>query len=179
MEREIQELLLTNFKKVLPASLDTKLFELKFRYGIEDSTQTILYEALKAETAEAWKEQMLRIGERMYPHTAVESDTVNTFIRGEFQKPVKDRDSEIAGNRMDTVYTSSFILCSINKIEQPKKALFFDYIEKEFKSGNHFDPIINLEKPVTDFFFPTFNDRAADVNHILYYTGKPNQLDYL
>lgn len=54
----------------------------------------------------------------------------------------------------------------------------FDYIEKEFKSYNVFDPIINLDSPLTGFLFPALNDNAADVNHILYYTGKANQPDY-
>lgn len=178
LERETQELFLTNFKKVLPGSLDTKLFELKFRYEMENSTQSVLFEALEAESVEDWKETMLRIGERMLAHTPSEFDTVITFIRGAFEKPVKKKVSAIEGNGMDTVYFSPFILCSVNKIEQPKKTLFFDFIEKEFKSGNNLDPIINLHKPLTGFFFPAFNENAADVNHILYYTGKANQPDY-
>src|SRR3954453_813619 len=54
LEQEAQELFLTNFKKVLTGNLDTKLFELKFRPDVEDSTQTILFEGLRAETKEDW-----------------------------------------------------------------------------------------------------------------------------
>ena len=42
LEQEAQELFLTNFKKVLTGNLDTKLFELKFKQDVEDSTQRIL-----------------------------------------------------------------------------------------------------------------------------------------
>ena len=77
----------------------------------------------------------------------------------------------------DEVYSSQFILCSLNKTDQPKKALLFDYIEKEFKSNNAVDPIINLASPLSGFLFPAFNDNSADVNHILYYAGKVNQPD--
>lgn len=178
LEQETQELFLTNFKKVLPGSLDTKLFELKFRYGVEDSTQSILYEALETDAAEDWKESMMQIVEKMVRQTVYEFDTVITFIRGELRKPVQKRNPETEEGGMDSTYSSPFILCSVNKIEQPKKALFFDYVEKEFKSSNILDPIINLNKPLTGFFFPAINDHGADVNHILYYTGKTNQPDY-
>ena len=70
---------------------------------------------------------------------------------------------------------TSLSLCSLNKTDQPKKALLFDYIEKEFKSNNAFDPIINLTSPLSGFLFPAFNDNSADVNHILYCAGKANQ----
>ena len=76
---------------------------------------------------------------------------------------------------MIEVYSNQFILSSLNKTDQPKKALLFDYIEKEFKSNNAFDPIINLTSPLSGFLFPAFNDNYADVNHILYYAGKVNQ----
>ena len=46
LEQEAQELFLTNFKKVLTGNLDTKLFELKFKYEVEESTQNILFQGL-------------------------------------------------------------------------------------------------------------------------------------
>jgi Domain of unknown function (DUF4317) len=176
LEQEAQELFLANFKKVLTGNLDTKLFELKFRSDVEDSTQTILFKGLHAGSTD-WKENMLQIVEKMFAHSVYDFDTVVTFIRGEYQKPTRKRafESEEGGN--DEVYSSHFILCSVNKTDQPKKALLFDYIEKEFKSNNAVDPIINLTAPLSGFLFPAFNDNSADVNHILYYAGKVNQPD--
>src|SRR3954454_1354080 len=176
LEQEAQELFLQNFKKVLTGNLDTKLFELKFRYEVEDSTQNILFQGLHVGSSD-WQENMLQIVDKMFAHTVYEFDTVVTFIRGEYQKPTRKRDheSEVGGN--DEVYSSHFILCSVNKTDQPKKALLFDYIEKEFKSNNAVDPIINLASPLSGFLFPAFNDNSADVNHILYCAGKANQPD--
>jgi microcompartment protein CcmL/EutN len=176
LEQEAQELFLQNFKKVLTGNLDTKLFELKFRYEVEDSTQNILFQGLHVGSSD-WQENMLQIVDKMFAHTVYEFDTVVTFIRGEYQKPTRKRDpeSEVGGN--DEVYSSHFILCSVNKTDQPKKALLFDYIEKEFKSNNAVDPIINLASPLSGFLFPAFNDNSADVNHILYCAGKVNQPD--
>jgi len=175
LEQEAQELFLTNFKKVLTGNLDAKLFELKFRRDVEESTQMTLFNGLHASSTEDWKEHMLTIVAKMFAHAKYEFDTVVTFIRGEYQKATRKRDLESEEGGDDEVYSSQFVLCSLNKTDQPKKALLFDYIEKEFKSNNAVDPIINLAAPLTGFLFPAFNDNAADVNHILFNGGKVNQ----
>lgn len=175
LEQEAQELFLTNFKKVLTGGLDSKLFELKFRRDVEESTQMILFNGLQADSTEAWKENMLQIVEKMFAHAKYEFDTVVTFIRGEYQKATRKRDLESGEGGDDEVYSSEFVLCSLNKTDQPKKALLFDYIEKEFKSNNAVDPIINVTAPLAGFLFPAFNDNSADVNHILYNGGKVNE----
>jgi hypothetical protein len=178
LEKEAQELFLANFKKVLTGDVDAKLFELKFQRDVEASTQSILYEGLRADVTEDWKENMLEIVAKMYSHNVYEFDTVVTFIRGEYRKPSRKRNMESEEGGDDEVYSSQFILCSLNKTDQPKKALVFDYIEKEFKPNNASDPILNLAAPMSGFLFPAFNDNAADVNHILYYAGKVNQPDF-
>ena len=176
LEQEAQELFLQNFKKVLTGNLDTKLFELKFRHEVEESTQNILFQGLHVGSSD-WQENMLHIVGKMFAHTVYEFDTVVTFIRGEYQKATRKRDLESEEGGNDEVYSSHFILCSVNKTDQPKKALLFDYIEKEFKANNAVDPIINLAAPLSGFLFPAFNDNSADVNHILYCAGKVNQPD--
>lgn len=178
LEQETQELFLVNFKKVLTGQLDSKLFELKFRRDEADSTQTILFEGLQMESTEDWIGSMLEIVGKMFAQTAYEFDTMVTFIRGEYQKPSRKRDAESEEGGDDEVYSSQLILCSLNKMDQPKKALLFDYIQKEFKPNTVFDPIINLTSPLSGFLFPAFNDNAADVNHILYCAGKANQPNY-
>ncbi|MFP5111724.1 DUF4317 domain-containing protein [Bacillaceae bacterium C204] len=178
LEQEAQELFLVNFKKVLTGQLDAKLFELKFRRDMEDSTQTILFDGLQADTTEDWIEYMFEIVGKMFAHTVYEFDTVVTFIRGEYRKATRKRSSESEEGGDNEVYTNQFILCSLNKTDQPKKALLFDYIEKEFKSNTVFDPIINLASPLSGFLFPAFNDNSADVNRILYCAGKVNQPDF-
>jgi hypothetical protein len=174
LEQETQELFLANFKKVLTGQLDVKLFELKFKRDVEEGTQRILFEGIHANSSN-WQEKMLQIVEKMFANKMYEFDTVVTFIRGEYRKPSKKRnpDSEEGGD--DEVFSSHFILCSLNKIDQPKKALLFDYIEKEFKPSTLVDPIINLQAPLSGFLFPAFNDNAADVNHLLYSAGKANE----
>lgn len=175
LERETQELFLANFKKILTGSLDSKLFELKFRRNVEDSTQTILYKGLQMESTQEWTEQMLQIVKKMFAHSVYDFDTVVTFIRAEYQKPTKKRNPESEEGGLDEVYFSPLILCSVNRTDQLKNTLVFDYIEKTFKPNHVIDPIINLTSPLTGFLFPAFNDNSADVNHILYYSKKANE----
>lgn len=178
LDREQQELFLNNFKKVLTGQMDSKLFELKFQpEPTADHGQSILYKGLQASEMEDWKEQMLYLVEKMFNDVQYTYDVVVTFIRGEYFKPTKMRNEEAEESERDEVYTHSFILCSINKTEEPQKALLFDYVEKVFKYNIVVDSIINLTSPVAGFLFPSFNDNSADVNHILYSAGKPNQPD--
>lgn len=178
LDVEQQELFLANFKKVLTGQLDVKLFEIKFQREAEDSSQFILHDGLQAEDSKDWQEQMLLIVEKMLKDTQYEMDIVVTFIRGEYYKPTKKNNEETEENAQDEVYTHPFILCSINKTEQPKKTLLFDYIEKEFKSNVMVDSIINLASPIGGFLFPIFTNHYANVNHVLYSAGKANQPDY-
>lgn len=178
LEQEQQELFMGNFKKVLSGRLDEKLFELKFRRDVENSSQLILHHGLLSQELEEWKEQMLKIVEKMLKDKQYDMDIVVTFIRGEYMKAMKAESEESEESERDTVYSHSFILCSVNKTQEPKKELLFDYVEKEFKYNIVVDPIINLKAPMSGFLFPCFTDNVADVNHILYSTGKANELDY-
>jgi len=177
LEMQPQELYINNFKKILTGNLDAKLFELKFKTGINDSMQDILYKGLNVSSVADWKDEMLKVVERMFAESAYTYDVVVTFAQGEYRKPKKKRSKESDEGGNDEVFANQFILSSINKTDQPKKALMFDYTEKEFKSNSVLDPIINLTSPLTGFMFPAFNNNSADVNHILYSAGKTNHPD--
>ncbi|MEN2767960.1 DUF4317 domain-containing protein [Ornithinibacillus xuwenensis] len=178
LEQEQKELFMDNFKKVLSGQLDEKLFELKFQRDVADNSQLILHQGLLSQDTEEWKAQMLRLVEKMLKDKQYEMDIVVTFIRGEYMKPMKRRSEESEESERDTVYSHSYILCSMNKTLDPKKELLFDYVEKEFKYNIVVDPIINLKAPISGFLFPAFTDNAADVNHVLYSAGKKYELNY-
>ncbi len=178
LEQEQQELFMTNFKKVLSGQLDEKLFELKFQRDVENNSQLILHQGLLSTDTDEWKEHMLHMVEKMLKEKQYEMDIVVTFIRGEYMKPMKRMSEEAEESERNTVYSHSFILCSMNKTQEPKKELLFDYVEKEFKYNFIVDPIINLNAPISGFLFPSFTENAADVNHVLYSAGKANELNY-
>jgi len=181
LDREQQELFLTNFKKVLGGKLDVKLFEVKFQSQAEgqtDHTQRLLYEGLQTEDVGEWKKTMQQIALKMVHEAQYEKDMVVTFIRGNYFKTTKRQPDETEIDMRDEVYTNPFILCSMNQTELPKRSLVFDFVEKEFKSSLVTDPVIKLTSPIGGFLFPSFKDNAADINHILYAASKANKPDF-
>jgi hypothetical protein len=177
LDKEQQELFMANFKKLLSGQLDEKLFEIDFQSEVEDPTQHILHQGLRADHVEEWKEQMLRIVDKLLKDAQYAQDKVVTFIRGEYFNPTKSRDDEAEQSKRDEVYAFRFILCTINKTELPQETLVFDYVSREFKYNVAVDPIVKLAAPESGFLFPCFTDQAADVNHILYAAGKANEPD--
>ncbi|MFD1020961.1 DUF4317 domain-containing protein [Thalassobacillus hwangdonensis] len=178
LDSDQQELFMANFKKVLTGQLDEKLFELKFKREAEDHSQLILHKGLLSTDVEDWKAQMLLMTEKMIKDHPYEKDVVITFIRAEYMKPMRKRNDDAEESDRDAVYSHSFILCSVNKTEEPKKEIQFDYIEKEFKYKIEVDPVIDLKNPMSGFLFPSITNHASDVNHILYSAGKANEPDY-
>ena len=181
LDLEQRELFLANFKKVLGGKLGVKLFEVKFLPQEEeqtDHTQKLLYEGLHTKDVEEWKAGMQGIARKMVQDVQYEKDMVVTFIRGNYYKPKKRHSDEGEVADRDEVYTTPFILCSMNQTEQSKRSLVFDFTEREYKSPIMLDSIINLTSPIGGFLFPCFTDNAADVNHILYAAGKANKPDF-
>lgn len=177
LEEEQKELFLANFKKVLSGRIDEKLFPLKFQTNVENSTQKILYDSLTKDHVQEWKEAMLQLVDKLLKQRYYEHDIVITFIRGEYFRPMNRKSAEREEDERDTVYANPFIMCSINKTQQPKNELLFDYVEKEFKYDVKVDPIINLTTPLTGFLYPCISEGVSNVNNILYSTGKANELD--
>lgn len=177
LEDEQKELFLGNFKKVLTGNLDEKLFELKFQQNVENSSQLILHRGLLTDDTEQWKQDMLEIVNKMLADRQYEMDIVVTFMRAEFYKPVKATNEETEENSRDAVYSHKLILCSVNKTEDPRKELQFDYIEKMFTYNIVVNPVINLKAPLSGFLFPTVTDNAQDVNRVLYSCSKANEPD--
>ena len=178
LDEDQQELFMNGFKKSLAGQLDEKLFELKFKRDAEDSSQLILHQGLLSNDTEDWKNNMLKITDKILKTRQYDKDIVITFIRGEYFKSVKGRSDESEESERGAVYTHPFILCTINITQDPKKELLFDYAGKEFKYNIVVDPVINLNAPIGGFLFPCFTDNASDVNHILYASGKAHEPDH-
>ncbi|OPJ58178.1 DUF4317 family protein [Clostridium oryzae] len=178
MDSEKQELYLKNFKKILSGALDTKLFELDFvNIDDEDNTQNILYSAVNNDR-DTFREETDKIVNKIAENYKYETDVVITFIKAEYWKGAsKRRNEEAEEAKDDSVFAFQFMMCSINKIEPPKKTLKFDYIEREFKASTALDFTINLNSPLDGFMFPAFNNNSADANKVMYYTDKPKEIN--
>ncbi|MEK4140112.1 DUF4317 domain-containing protein [Paenibacillus odorifer] len=174
VDREKQELYMGNFKKLLTGELDQKLFELKFQAEAEEPAQVMLHQALVTGDPDEWQDLMLLLVDRMMADTHYERDTVITFVRGQYFRPTKDRNDEAEESEKNELFAHPFILCSVNSTEKQRKALLFDYVEREFKYNIIVDPIVKLSTPEQGFFYPSVTDNYSDVNRILYCTGKSN-----
>jgi hypothetical protein len=174
VDREKQELYMGNFKKLLTGELDQKLFELKFQAEAEEPAQVMLHQALVTGDPDEWQDLMLLLVDRMMADTHYERDTVITFVRGQYFRPTKDRSDETEESEKNELFAHPFILCSVNSTEKQRKALLFDYVEREFKYNVIVDPIVKLSTPEQGFFYPSVTDNYSDVNRILYCTGKSN-----
>ncbi|WP_339317582.1 DUF4317 domain-containing protein [Paenibacillus sp. FSL R10-2734] len=174
VDREKQELYMGNFKKLLTGELDQKLFELKFQAEAEEPAQVMLHQALVTGDPDEWQDLMLLLVDRMMADTHYERDTVVTFIRGQYFRPTKDRNDEAEESEKNELFAHPFILCSVNSTEKQRKALLFDYVDREFKYNVIVDPIVKLSTPEQGFFYPSVTDNYSDVNRVLYCTGKSN-----
>ncbi|HZG55988.1 DUF4317 domain-containing protein [Paenibacillus sp.] len=175
VDREKQELYMSNFKKLLTGELGQKLYELKFQEDAEEPTRVLLHQGLVTGHTEDWQNLMLLLVEKMLKDTKYERDTVVTFVRGEYFRPTRARNDVAETSDRDEMFAHPFILCSVNSTEQQKKTLQFDYVEREFKYNVIVDPIIKLSSPEQGFFYPSVTDNASDVNRILYCAGKANE----
>ncbi|MEY8000970.1 DUF4317 domain-containing protein [Clostridium sp. Mt-5] len=182
MEIEKRELYLNNFKKVLTGSLDSKIFELNFREmekeknpDDSENTQRILYNALNS------KESIAEFGDKVVDKISknytYDTDVVINFIKAEYYSSNKKNEDEGDSDIEDYVQAVEFLLCSVNKVEIPKKVLKFDYTEMKFKPNSALDMIINLNSPLDGFMFPSFTCQYVDVNKIIYYSSKAKQIN--
>ncbi|CAM3904459.1 DUF4317 family protein [Alkalicoccus chagannorensis] len=172
LEREQQELFFQSFKKTLTGRMDEKLFPLKFQQGAE--TQRLLHQVTLE--SEGWQDHMMSLAEKMIAEHPHEKDRVITFVRGEYQQS-KKKSGDAETDSQQPVYATPFILCAINKTQDPDREMLFDYVEKEFKYKINVDPVIDVKHPLGGFLFPVVTDGVPDVNYLLYAAEKPNMID--
>ena len=93
------------------------------------------------------------------------------LIHAVYDVPGKTKDGLEMEDASDTVY--EHILCSICPVNLTKAGLTYN------AQTNNIDDRIRdwfVEAPVKGFLFPAFQDRAADVHNVLYYTKKSEDL---
>lgn len=139
------------------------------------STQTILYNALSS--GQSIVEYADSVVEKMAKNYTYETDIVINFVKAEYFKGNKKRKEEADESIDDYVQAIEFILCSVNKVDVPKKALKFDYAEMAFKPNSALDTVINLNSPLDGFVFPSFSSDYVDVNKVVYYSSKAKQMN--
>lgn len=176
MDIEKRELYLANFKKVLTGAIDTKIFELDFKMDDSENMQHLLYSAISSENSIV--EYADKIVDKIFNHYMYDTDVVINFIRAEYYKGNRKGNEETEEASDDYVQAIEFILCSINKVDIPKRALKFDYEDMTFKPNSVLDSVINMNSPLDGFMFPSFNNEYVDVNKAIYYSSKSKQMNF-
>lgn len=93
------------------------------------------------------------------------------LIHAVYDVPGKSSDNMEMFDASDTVY--EHIMCSICPVNLTKAGLTYNA-----ETNNIEDRIRDwfVELPVKGFLFPAFQDRTADIHHVLYYSKKPEDL---
>ena len=182
MDVEKRELYLENFKKVLSGPIDSKIFELDFMAQdpgndaeSADNAQSVLYNCLRS--GESIVEYADKLVEKIAENYNYEMDVVINFVKAEYLKGNRNRSEEADESVDDHVQAVEFILCSINKVDAPKKVLKFDYSELTFKPSSAIDVELNLKTPLDGFMFPSIGGDFVDVNKIIYYSSTAKQMN--
>lgn len=183
MDIETRELYLSNFKRVLTGAIDSKIFELDFfekniqknNEKSDESTQNILYNALNEK--KDIPEFADKIVDKIRNNFNYDTDIVINFIKAEYYKKKKKNKNSESEDPEEYVQAIEFILCSVNKVDVPKKVLKFDYSEMKFKANSALDVTINLNSPLDGFVFPSFSSEYVDVNKLIYYSHKSKQMN--
>lgn len=101
-------------------------------------------------------------------------DTAENFMiqlmHGEYDIPVKSKNKENTGESED-VY--SYTVCAICPLKPQKSGICLT------DNADGFETIkakLAVEKPEYGFLFPAFNDRSSDINQILFFTKKSDEI---
>lgn len=164
-------ILYETMKKVFNVNLGKQSSELPFRqhaYG-DDGAQTFLVKFL--ESGMQKEDEALEFLGKLAE--AVDSDEPYAVIASycHYDPPRKNKMDELDLDNSDMVFRYFVVaLCPIKKMDT---ALIYNQFDDEILQQELKDPIIS-KAPSDGIFFPTFSDRATDVNHVMYYTKTPN-----
>lgn len=172
MDVDTRELYLSNFKKILTGTIDSKIYELNFRDGLYGTIQDILQKTLNEQVS--MTDFIDGIVTKIANNFNYDTDIVINFIRAEYHYANKNIDDQVN----EYVQSMEFILCTVNKVEVPKRVLKFDYAEMEFKTNSSLDVTVNLNSPLDGFMYPSFdNEGYVDMDKIIYYSHKAKGLN--
>ena len=172
IEQDESELILANLKKVLSGRIGANLLEYGFPRDqyLEGGSQMMLYNTLKSkfaddEITDNFISQIVEKVEYLSTYTIFAAHcTYSVFSKNK----AGDLDEEA-----DNDY--NFIITAICPVNLRIDGLIYSDTKNAIIKKESSDRIVEL--PTDGFLYPLFNDRAADVNGVLYYTKnakKPN-----
>lgn len=161
-ESDESEALLSVMKKALSGSLGTNLIDIEF--STSDVTNTEEHKLLMSLRDTHLKDEaaLSAFFERVAESVHMESNFVVLLANDIYDVYTKENDEETASS-----VTFNYIVCAICPLKDASEGLFFRESDRLFHSVT---ANAILTRPVLGFMFPTFDDRAANIYHTLYYT---------
>ncbi|MBP1560387.1 MAG: DUF4317 domain-containing protein [Oscillospiraceae bacterium] len=163
--------LMESLRKIFKGNLGKNLLEYPFPNAEykENGAQKILYEAMYSKLTDESTTDKLIV--RIMNNLAYEM--AYTLIIGHCSYSIisKDRNDEMFDNAADEY---NFIVAAICPANTSDDGLIFDSETNTIVKKSNTDPIISRE-PTDGFFFPIFNERAPDVNSVMYFTKSPKK----
>lgn len=156
------EALLSVMKKALSGSLGTNLIDIEF--STSDVTNTEEHKLLMSLRDTHLKDEaaLSAFFERVAESVHMESNFVVLLANDIYDVYTKENDEESGSS-----VTFNYIVCAICPLKDAAQGLFFRESDRLFHSVT---ANAILTRPVLGFMFPTFDDRAANIYHTLYYT---------
>ena len=170
MEKESLEKYCEILRGAMSGKLGRNLFNMEFPLAgeTEGSGQQMLYRLQQS----GLKDDALltEFFEDVVKHFRCDSKYLILLIHGIYDIPAKGSDNAEMEDASDYVY--SFLLCCICPVILMKEGLCYDedactFLDRRMDWA--------VQKPVSGFLFPAFNDRQPDVHSLLYYCRKEEE----
>lgn len=171
MAQEEAEKYLAIFKRTLSGEAEQSQLTLDFTpEQVMDSEEHRLLTALR-DTALKEDEPVNYLFQQIIDHLHWEDNYLILLMHDGYDVPYRSRD----GERMQEMDTEVFhyVLCSICPVKMTKPALTYDAGENLFHSKEA-DWVVGM--PEVGFMFPCFDQRAANIYSVLYYTRDTAQI---
>ena len=166
------ELIMINLKKVLSGSIGKNLLEYSFPKDayLEGGAQPFMYETLQSKLLDERKvDNFLNAIVEKVEYVS----TYTIFMAHCTYSVLKKNKMDEFEDEADTDY--NFIVTALCPVNLRIDGLVYDEQDNSIAKKESCDRIVEL--PSDGFLFPLFNDRAPDINGVLYYTKnakKPN-----
>ena len=158
-------------KKTLGGSLGKSLVEYTFPNSVV-LDKTSQYPHLLKVLKDFNKDEAAKYAKFLAEKIKLDDDYTILLQKASYSVPTKDVNGEKVDDEFSSGETYDFITVSICPVNNSKPNLFVD---GEDDSVKHKPILREIGAPLIGFTFPTFNERATDVNSVLVFNKKPKE----
>ncbi len=165
------DILFATMKKVLCPAIGKSTAELAFRNAefAEGSPQDMLSTLLRSELKD--EETALSFLTKLSETVFADEPFAVIAAYCQYSAPKKTKMDELDDENNDHIYR--YIVVALCPVGSAESTLAYSSFDDEIFQQECENAIIG-KTPKEGFLFPAFSDRAADVNHVMYYTKTPN-----